>query len=66
MEFSDYSLDFIAYNDSFLDILEGTTGAGKTVVAIFKFFLKVYQSKSKFHILSCLNTNISSPEYLVI
>ena len=56
MEFSDYSLDFIAYNDSFLDILEGTTGAGKTVVAIFKFFLKVYQSKSKFHILSCLNT----------
>lgn len=54
--FSDYALDFIAYDQSFLDILEGTTGAGKTVAAIYKFIVKVYKSNSKNHIISCMNT----------
>lgn len=54
--FSDYSLDFIAYDDSKVDVLEGTTGGGKTVVAIYKFIKKVYRSKNKFHIISCLSS----------
>lgn len=54
--FSEYSLDFLAYRRSFLDVLEGTTGAGKTVVAIYKFIDRVYHSTSKNHIISCMNT----------
>lgn len=56
IEFSEKALDFLSDWDSFLDILEGKTGAGKTVVAIMKFALKVMDSDKHDHILSCLNT----------
>ena len=35
--FSQYAQDFILYDGSFFDILEGTTGGGKSVDASFKF-----------------------------
>lgn len=65
IEFSDYALDFISYDDSFLDVLEGTTGGGKTVDAIYKFIKKVYFSKNKFHIISCLNT-VKSEQNIIL
>lgn len=42
-------------NKSPVEFLEGTTAAGKTTVGIFKFMLKVAQSKNKMHILSGLD-----------
>ena len=38
------------------EFLEGTTAAGKTTVALFKFMLKVAQSKQKLHILASDDT----------
>jgi phage terminase large subunit len=38
--------------DAPVEFLEGTTAAGKTTVGLFKFMLKVAESKKKLHI-SC-------------
>ena len=38
------------------EFLEGTTAAGKTTVALFKFMLKVAMSEKKLHILSADDT----------
>ena len=38
------------------EFLEGTTAAGKTTVGLFKFMLKVAQSKKKLHILAADDT----------
>ena len=37
---------------SLVDILEGTTSAGKTTVGIFKFILEVIKSSQKLHVIS--------------
>lgn len=39
-----------------VEFLEGTTAAGKTTVGLFKFMLKVAQSKKKLHILAADDT----------
>lgn len=46
---------FIRCNAS-AEFLEGTTAAGKTTVALFKFMLKVAESKKKLHILAADDT----------
>ena len=38
------------------EFLEGTTAAGKTTVALFKFMLKVAESPKKLHILAADDT----------
>jgi PBSX family phage terminase large subunit len=45
---------FLKY-DAPVEFLEGTTYAGKTTVGIFKFMLKVAESRKKIHILSGLD-----------
>lgn len=39
-----------------VEFLEGTTYAGKTTVGVFKFMLKVAQSKKKLHIIAAADT----------
>jgi PBSX family phage terminase large subunit len=51
---SDKYLDFIEYNAP-VEFLEGTTAAGKTTVGVFKFMLRVAESRKKIHILSGLD-----------
>lgn len=55
VKFSQYAMYFITYWDSFFDILEGTTGAGKSVVAAAKFILKVCDSAARNHVICCQN-----------
>ena len=42
--------------DAPAEFLEGTTAAGKTTVGLFKFILKVAESKKKLHILAADDT----------
>ena len=42
--------------DAPVEFLEGTTAAGKTTVGIFKFMLKVAESKKKYHIIAAKDT----------
>ena len=42
--------------DAPVEFLEGTTAAGKTTVGLFKFMLKVAESKKKLHILAAKDT----------
>lgn len=42
--------------DAQVEFLEGTTAAGKTTVGLFKFMLKVAESKKKLHILAAKDT----------
>jgi len=51
---SDKYLDFIEH-DAPVEFLEGTTAAGKTTVGVFKFMLRVAESRKKIHILSGLD-----------
>ena len=51
--------DFILYNDSEVDILEGTTAAGKTTVGIMKFMFKVANSPKKLHIIAAQNLGVA-------
>ena len=48
-----------------VEFLEGTTAAGKTTVALFKFMLRVAESPKKLHVLSGLDpvsyTHLVSP-----
>lgn len=48
---SDKYIDFIKHNAP-VEFLEGTTAAGKTTVGIFKFMLKIAESKKKYHIIA--------------
>lgn len=48
---SDKYIAFIKHNAP-VEFLEGTTAAGKTTVGIFKFMLKVAESKKKYHIIA--------------
>jgi len=52
---SDKYKDFLKC-DAPTEFLEGTTAAGKTTVGIFKFMLKVAQSKKKYHIIAAKDT----------
>lgn len=47
--------DFLKHNAK-AEFLEGTTAAGKTTVALFKFMLKVAESPKKLHILAADDT----------
>lgn len=42
--------------DAPVEFLEGTTAAGKTTVGLFKFMLKVAESKKKLHIIAAKDT----------
>lgn len=42
--------------DAKVEFLEGTTSAGKTTVGLFKFMLKVAESKKKLHIIAAKDT----------
>ena len=46
---------FLSYNAP-VEMLEGTTFAGKTTVGIFKFMLKVAESNKKLHIIAAEDT----------
>ena len=46
---------FIRYNAP-VEFLEGVTAAGKTTVGIFKWMLKVAESKKKYHIIAAKDT----------
>ncbi len=47
-------LDFLQSNAK-VEVLEGTTFAGKTTVGVVKFMLRVAQSTKRFHVLSGLD-----------
>ena len=53
--FSEYAQDFIDYDGSYFDILEGTTGGGKTVAAECKFIKRICMSNARNHLLCCQN-----------
>ena len=62
--------DFLKHNAP-VEILEGTTAAGKTTVGITKFMLKVAKSKKKMHVIAAKTTgvaekNIIQKEYGII
>ena len=46
-------LDFLQ-SDAKLEVLEGTTFAGKTTVGVVKFMLRAANSEKRFHVLSGL------------
>lgn len=48
-------IDFL-YSDNEVDILEGTTSAGKTTIAIPKFMFQVAKSDMKYHVIGGLDT----------
>lgn len=50
--------DFLKYDDAVVEILEGTTAAGKTTVGIIKFLFKVAKSKQVQHIISGQNLGV--------
>ena len=62
--------DFLKH-DAPVEVLEGTTAAGKTTVGITKFMLKVAKSKKKMHVIAAKTTgvaekNIIQKEYGII
>lgn len=70
MIMSDKYLDFIECSAR-VEVLEGTTFAGKTTVGVLKFMLKVAQSPKKYHIiagldLGTLEKNIINPNYGIL
>ncbi|MGN0554324.1 MAG: terminase [Candidatus Fimenecus sp.] len=54
MKLSQKYLDFLQ-SSAKLEVLEGTTFAGKTTVGVLKFMLRVAESEKKFHVLSGLD-----------
>ncbi len=54
MILSDKYLDFLQSNAK-VEVLEGTTFAGKTTVGVVKFMLRIAQSNKRFHVLSALD-----------
>lgn len=51
---SEKYLDFLQSNAT-VEVLEGTTFAGKTTVGVVKFMLKIAESNKRFHVLSGLD-----------
>lgn len=51
-------IDFLKHN-SLVEVLEGTTAAGKTTVGITKFMLKVAQSNKKQHVIAAKTTGVA-------
>lgn len=47
-----------------MEVLEGTTAAGKTTVGIFKFMLKVAQSQKKYHIVASKDTGTAEKNFI--
>lgn len=54
MKLTDKYLDFLQSNAK-VEVLEGTTFAGKTTVGVLKIMLKIAQSDKKFHVLAGLD-----------
>ena len=52
---SDEYIDFLKYDETEAEFLEGTTFAGKTTVAVPKFMFKVAKSPKKMHIIAGLD-----------
>ena len=55
---SDKYKEFIRYKSE-VDILEGTTAAGKTTTGILKFMLEVAKSKKKQHVIAAKTTGVA-------
>lgn len=69
----DFSAKYLAFirNTARVEVLEGTTFAGKTTVGVFKFMLLVAESNKKYHVLSgldlgTLEKNIINPDYGIV
>ena len=56
LEFSGKYRAFLYHNTASLEVLEGTTAAGKTTVGAFKFICKVMASPKQLHILAAEDT----------
>lgn len=55
---SDKYLDFLEYRAP-VEVLEGTTAAGKTTVGILKFMLMVAESTKKMHVIAAKTTGVA-------
>ena len=51
--------DFLKYNAAEVEVLEGTTAAGKTTVGIIKFMFNVAKSPQKLHIIAAQNLGVA-------
>lgn len=60
---SDKYKAFIRY-DAPMEVLEGTTAAGKTTVGIFKFILKVAQSPKKYHVVAAKDIGTAEKNFI--
>ncbi|MGN0481289.1 MAG: terminase [Lachnospiraceae bacterium] len=60
---SDKYKDFLRHNAP-MEVLEGTTAAGKTTVGIFKFMLMVAQSYKKYHIVAAADIGTAEKNFI--
>lgn len=60
---SDKYKDFLRHNAP-MEVLEGTTAAGKTTVGIFKFMMMVAQSHMKYHIVAAADTGTAEKNFI--
>lgn len=60
---SDKYKAFLKY-DAPMEVLEGTTAAGKTTVGIFKYMLKVAESPKKYHIVAAKDTGTAEKNFI--
>lgn len=47
-----------------MEVLEGTTAAGKTTVGVFKFMLQVAKSNKKYHIVAAADTGTAEKNFI--
>lgn len=55
---------FLRYDKAQVEILEGTTAAGKTTVGAFKFILKCAESPKKYHVMAALTTGQAERNFI--
>lgn len=55
---------FLRYDGAQVEILEGTTAAGKTTVGAFKFILKCAESSKKYHVMAALTTGQAERNFI--
>lgn len=61
---SDKYKDFIKHTGTKVEILEGTTAAGKTTVGIFKFILLCAKSKKRYHVMAATTTGAAERNFI--